>query len=182
MGLPVSWNGTSPATSSYCNTQTSQLSQQNFNDLSKMNQIEGKFICPSSQNVPLPDCPTPDSIHGGTESVSSASFPATSPVSQNETDFSSYLPTSRNYFSGIHNQQSSNGPENNLKSPLNTPEKCQNDILNYMASSRQFPSSYFSSDISINSSVSEIKATSSKLKGISNTFISISNQMVIFTD
>ena len=130
-----------------------------------MNQIEGKPV----QNVPLPDCPTPDSIHSCTESVSSATFPATSPVSSNETDYNSYLQASSNSFSETY-QQCSNGQEISQKLPLNSPEKCQNDIVNYTASSRQFPSTYFSSDITNKSSISDecFKATSSKSKGKSN--------------
>ena len=175
MSFSISWNGISPATSSYCNTQASQLSQHSFNDSSKMNQIEGKFISQSSQNVPLPDCPTPDSIHSGIESISSAPFPTTSPVSQNETDFSLYPATSRNSVSETYNQQDSNSQEIRPKFPLNSPEKCQNDIVNYIASSRQFPSTYFSSDITNNSSVRNgcFKETSSKSKGRSHIFISI---------
>ena len=133
-----------------------------------MNQIEGK----PSQNVPLPDCPTPDSIHSCTESVSSATFPATSPVSQNETDFNSYLQASSNSSSETY-QQCSNGQEISQKYQLNSPEKCQNDKVNYIASSRQFPSPYFSSDITNNSSISDecFKTTSSKSKGKSNILI-----------
>ena len=76
----------------------------------------------ASQNIPIPDCPTPDSVHSGTDSVSACSFPTHSPIipsiADNTTGISSVSPVStfssdsaytwRNH----NNQTSANIPTN----------------------------------------------------------------------
>lgn len=51
-----------------------------------------------SKNIPIPDCPTPDSVHSGSESFASSSFPTPSPVlaTQQDNTFNQFHGTSCN--------------------------------------------------------------------------------------
>ena len=115
---------------------------KNSNELSCNNYV-------SSQNVPIPDCPTPDSTYSGTESVNVTSVCAISPVSEDESEFDSCKTSGSNSISESYYNQAINSQEYNTKQNLYMPENLQGDMKKSLSLSRQFPFTHLSSSVKV---------------------------------
>ena len=79
-----SWHSVVSPYPHYSNEQTnaeeSSKQQQQFSLVSSSDDNTSLKKEPTSQNVPIPDCPTPDSVHSGMDSVAACSISSPSPV------------------------------------------------------------------------------------------------------
>ena len=121
---------------------------KNSNELSCNNYV-------SSQNVPIPDCPTPDSTYSGTESVNVTSVCAISPVSEDESEFDSCKTSGSNSISESYYNQAINSQEYNTKQNLYMPENLQGDMKKSLSLSRQFPFTHLSSSVKVDDQSNE---------------------------
>ena len=103
----------------------------------------------TSQNVPIPDCPTPDSTYSGTESFKSTSICAISPVSVDEYEFDSRKTGQNNSMSESYNNQATNSHEYITKQSPYFLENLQGDVTKCLSLSRQFPFTHLSSSAKV---------------------------------
>ena len=103
----------------------------------------------TSQNVPIPDCPTPDSTYSGTESVKSTSICAISPVSVDETEFDSSKTGGNISVSESYNNQATNSREYITKQSPYLLENLKGEATKSLSLSRQFPFTHLSSSAKV---------------------------------
>ena len=103
----------------------------------------------TSQNVPIPDCPTPDSTYSGTDSVNGTSVCAISPVSVDESEFDSRKTSGTKSVPESYNNRATNSQEYITKPNLYTPENLRGDVSKSLSQSRQFPFTHLSSSVKV---------------------------------
>ena len=111
------------------------------------------------QTVPIPDCPTPDSVHSGTESVTSTSFSAISPVLAKEVEASS----ATNQAPMLDSVSSPQYPFSYLSSSIKAKNQCNKNIYTSPLFDSALSKTSFENESL--SSIEYSKTTSSKSKG-----------------